>query len=192
MNLLPPIPAWEGLHPLVTHFPIALLLVAPLLIAISLFVRTARPWAIAGLLIMSLGTAAAYVSVSTGEAAGERAEHSVASAKAVLEEHEEMAETTRNVFTALSLMFATLVLAPLVLRRPLSRTVSVTATVIFLALYGGGALILVGTAHQGGRLVHEFGVRASLAPASSAQRTADGGGSAREESDEAQEFGGRN
>ena len=36
----------------------------------------------------------------------------------------------------------------------------------FLVLYGTGALFLVNTAHQGGRLVHELGVRAPVAPSS--------------------------
>ncbi len=164
MNLLPPMPSWEGLHPMIVHFPIALLLVAPLLIAVSLFVKSARTWATAGLVVMALGTAAAYVSVATGQAAGEQAEERVVAAKAVLERHEEMAETTRNVFTALTLMFAMLVIAPAVIRRPLARSVSVTATLIFLAFYSGGTLFLANTAHQGGRLVHEFGVRAMIAP----------------------------
>ena len=31
----PPIPSWDGLHPLIVHFPIALLLVAPLLVVLG-------------------------------------------------------------------------------------------------------------------------------------------------------------
>lgn len=165
MSPLPALPSWDALHPSVIHFPIALLLVAPVLIVVSLFVRSARPWAIAALVVMAIGTAGAYLSVATGEAAGELAERGGAVVRAAVERHEEMAETTRNVFTALTVMFAMLVLAPVVTRRPLARGVSVVATVIFLALYGGGALVLVNAAHQGGLLVHEYGVRAALGPA---------------------------
>jgi len=35
---------------------------------------------------------------------------------------------------------------------------------VFLLLYGAGAVLLVDTAHRGGRLVHEFGVRAFMPP----------------------------
>ena len=31
----PPIPSWDGLHPLIIHFPIVLLLVAPVLVLIG-------------------------------------------------------------------------------------------------------------------------------------------------------------
>jgi uncharacterized membrane protein len=37
MIALPPIPSWEGLHPLIIHFPIVLLLIAPFLILIGAF-----------------------------------------------------------------------------------------------------------------------------------------------------------
>jgi uncharacterized membrane protein len=171
MGMLPAIPSWDALHPFVIHFPIALLLVAPVLIVVSLFVKSARPWAIAALTVMALGTLASFVSVSTGEAAGELAERGGAVAKSVIEQHEEMAEATRNVFTALTLVFSMLVLAPALTRKPLTRLVSVVTTVIFLALYTGGALVLVNTAHQGGRLVHEFGVRAALAPSNGSAPT---------------------
>ncbi len=185
MGLLPPMPSWDGLHPVIIHFPIALLLVAPLLVIVSLFVKSARPWAAAGLVVMTLGTLATYLSVSTGEAAGELAERSALAARAVLEQHEEMAETTRNLFTALTLMFGALVVLPALTRRPLARTVSMSATVIFLALYAGGALVLMNTAHQGGRLVHEYGVRAAIAPTpAGTDMTAHGAGHATNEAHE--------
>lgn len=34
----------------------------------------------------------------------------------------------------------------------------------FLLFYSSGAVLLMNTAHQGGRLVHEFGVRAVMSP----------------------------
>src|SRR5450759_3598419 len=68
---LPPLPTWDGLHPLVTHFPIALLLVAPLFVVLGLFRRpSARAFLLAALLLMVLGTTAIFVAVPTGEAAG--------------------------------------------------------------------------------------------------------------------------
>ena len=33
--MLPPIPSFDGLHPLVVHFPVALLIVAPLFLALA-------------------------------------------------------------------------------------------------------------------------------------------------------------
>ncbi len=36
MFSLPSAPPWEGMHPLVVHFPIALLMVSPILILIGL------------------------------------------------------------------------------------------------------------------------------------------------------------
>ena len=39
MIQMPPIPSWDGLHPLIIHFPIALLLVAPLLVLIGALLK---------------------------------------------------------------------------------------------------------------------------------------------------------
>jgi hypothetical protein len=39
----------------------------------------------------------------------------------------------------------------------------VVVNLAFLLFYGSGLVLLVNTAHQGGRLVHEFGVRAMVA-----------------------------
>lgn len=169
MNLFPPLPDWAGMHPLVVHFPIALLMVAPLLVGAALFGKSlARGLQVSAFALMLLGTVATWAAVSTGQDAGEAGEKSGGSrAESVIEQHEELAETTRTVFTVLTLVFAALVFAPALLRRPLDRVSAVTAQAVFLCVYCGGLVFLVNTAHQGGRIVHEFGVRAALSPAQS-------------------------
>lgn len=182
--MLPPIPAWDGLHPLVIHFPIALLIIAPMLILIGIFSKNkGRTFLISAFILMLIGTIGAFVAVSTGEAAGELAER-LPGVDAVLEEHEELAETTRTVFTALTAIFGVLVFAPMLFGRKnktvmmtragdtyipesvepagLSHKIMIPLGLAFLLFYSAGILLLLNTAHQGGRLVHEFGVRAFM------------------------------
>lgn len=159
---MPPLPPWAGLHPLVIHFPIALLLVAPLPIVVGLLVlkwRTACGLMALGL--MAVGTVSAYLSVATGEAAGELAERSPG-INAVLEEHEEGAELLQWVFSGLTVLFAGVTLGPIALRRPLRPPIGAAMQAVFLVLYLGGAALLARTAHEGGRLVHEFGVQSLM------------------------------
>ena len=161
----PPMPSWDGLHPLIVHFPVALLLVAPLFVLLGLVWRAHRRGLfVAALLLMVLGTASAWIAVSTGEAAGKLADRSP-EVDAVLGHHEELAESTRTIFTVLTLVFAGLVLAPVLLRREAGEVTTVVLAALFLAVYGAGTLVLANTAHNGGRLVHELGVR-SLMPSS--------------------------
>jgi uncharacterized membrane protein len=166
-----PIPSWDALHPLIIHFPIALLLIAPLFIlaGAALQPAKARPYHIAGLVLMLLGTAAVFVAVGTGEAAGELAEKAqIAGVHQVLETHESLAERTRVVFSVLALIFAALLFVPRLLKHADTRLVTTTLPLAFLVLYSAGMLLLVNTAHNGGRLVHEFGVRARVASSASA------------------------
>lgn len=166
MFQVPPIPTWDTLHPLIVHFPIALLLVAPVFIIAGAVLRPAkgRYYQIAALVLMLLGTTAIFVAVGSGEAAGELAERSQGVSQ-VLETHETLAERTRVVFTILSVIFAALLLVPRVLKHAENRLVTTTLPLAFLVLYSAGLLLLVNTAHNGGRLVHEFGVRAMITPA---------------------------
>jgi len=160
----PPIPTWDGLHPLIIHFPVALLMVAPLLVVAGLIWRENRKGLlVAALLLMVLGTAATWVAVSSGEAAGRLAERSP-EINAVLEHHEELGETARTVFTVLTGVFAVLLAAPRLFRQMPSPGVQTAVLAAFLVVWGAGTLVLVNTAHNGGRLVHEFGVRAMMAP----------------------------
>ncbi len=164
MFTLPPIPSWQGLHPLIVHFPIALLLIAPLLVLIGAVVNPerARPYLYSALLLMLIGTTAIYFAVETGEAAGKLAERSP-EINPVLEHHQHLAERTRMIFTTLSVFFAMIVILPAWLKQK-SRLVTSVGPIVFLLFYMTGVLSLVNTAHKGGRLVHEFGVHALVAP----------------------------
>lgn len=183
--MLPPIPSWDGLHPIIVHFPIALFLVAPLLILIGIFMpNRGRSFLTSAFIMMLIGTIATWVAVSTGEEAGEIAER-MQGVEAVLENHEELAETTRNVFTALTVIFGTILLVPLVFRKeqkpettnePVSapeekrrffgfstaQKIMIPLCLGFLIFYSAGLVLLANTAHEGGRLVHEFGVRVMM------------------------------
>ncbi len=162
---LPPIPAWDGLHPLIVHFPIALLLVAPVFIVLGLLIgRHSRLFMTSALVLMVLGTAASFVAVSTGEAAGKLADRTP-EVNQVLQHHEELAERVRLTFTVLTVVFAGLLAGPVVLKRELARVPTTVLALLFLGVYAAGAVVLANTAHNGGRLVHELGVRSLMPPA---------------------------
>lgn len=158
-------PPWDSLHPLVVHFPIALLAVAPLFAVLALlFPSSARVLGISALILMALGTLGTYVAFSTGKAAEDHAEVSE-QAEVILESHEELAEITRIVFTVLSFIYAVIVLLPRVLKRDLPRVPSTVVGVAFLLLYMGGGVLLANVGHQGARLVHQYGVHAPMTDA---------------------------
>lgn len=160
---MPPLPSWDGLHPLIVHFPIALLLVAPVLVILgSVFRGRTRGFLIAAFALMLIGSVAAWIAVSTGQSAGEFAER-FAGVDGVLENHEELAETTAIVFSALTSVFAVIVFGPIAFGKELSRKVVIPLNLAFLLFYSAGGVLLINTAHQGGRLVHQFGIHAIVA-----------------------------
>jgi len=171
VNLIPPLPGWDGLHPLIVHFPIALLLVAPMFVIAALVFRSmARAFLIAAFSLMVFGSIATWIAVGTGDSASDVAEHArvsggqAAGAQAVIDQHEDLAQTTRTIFSVLTVLFGLVVFVPLAARRRFEGVAGATVTLAFLSLYTGGLVFLVNTAHQGGRLVHEFGVRATMTP----------------------------
>ncbi len=161
---MPPIPAWEGLHPLVIHFPIALLLTVPVLLVLALIIpRHVQGLTIAAFALMLMGTIATFVSVASGEAAAEIALRTPA-VDGVIEHHEGLAEQVRTLFTVLSILFAAVLFVPLATRKPLGRVVRVSSFIVLLVVSLAGDIMIANTAHQGARLVHEFGVHALIAP----------------------------
>lgn len=161
------------LHPLVVHFPVALLVTAPVFVLLAVVGPGAwrRGFAVSALVLLGLGTIGAWVGMSTGEAV-EDAVHVTGQAEAVLERHEELAEVVAKTFTVLTGILLAIVLLPALVAR-LDRPALVRAALaVFLALLLGGDLLLAKAAHEGGRLVHEFGVNASAGPPTATVATA--------------------
>ena len=179
MSAFPSIPGWDGIHPALVHFPIALLLAVPVLLLVSLFTRKSwGAWAGAALVVMALGALAAWLAVGSGHAAGQLVDKTGDLAAAV-GRHEALGILTRNLFTALALLFGVLLLIPALLRKPLPSPVRIPLHALFLVLYLGATTVLVNAANQGGRLVHERGVKALVGTVAPAPATPQPAGGAR-------------
>jgi uncharacterized membrane protein len=156
-------PASNGFHPAVAHFMVILLLITPLLVILGAVLPEAHrgPFLAAALILMALGTSMTYVAVATGESAM-KAIASAPAVAALLEEHQSLAESTRELFSVLTLVFAVLLLAHRLLRRELDSWVRISLFVVFLLFYGTGAVLLVDTALKGSRLVQVLGAEGAV------------------------------
>lgn len=162
MFSLPPLPAYDGMHPIVVHFPIVLIMIAPLFVFLSLICKPhKRALLLCACINLTLGVAFTFLALSTGEAAEGFAE-AVPAAKPVLERHEELAEMTRNLALGAWVLLILLTIAQVRGGERLSVKTFNVACVIYLLVYSLPILALSNTAHEGGRLVHEFGVLAPL------------------------------
>ena len=160
--MLPPWPGWDGLHPLVIHFPVALLLVAPVfLILAAVWRRHAMGFGLSALILLALGTAAAFVAVETGEAAAELADRTEA-ITAVIARHSELAERARDMFAVITAGYAVLLVLPRFVKRLASPSAQMVVTLVVLGAVLAAGLQIAAAAHQGGLLVHKFGVHAML------------------------------
>jgi uncharacterized membrane protein len=153
-------PAWNGIHELIVHVPIILLLVAPFFVIVSMGLPAAkrRPFLGSALTLMVLGTAMTFLAVATGEAAM-KVVASAPAFKAALEEHRALAETTTGLFFALTIGFTALVFAPRLLGRELESRINTVLLAVYLLFYATGALFLIHTALQGGHLAHGLDVK---------------------------------
>jgi len=163
MFSFPPIPPLEGMHPLVVHFPLGLLLIAwiPMLLCVIDKKRRAK-WIHTSLTLLILGTAFTFAAVFTGEAA----EDIVGSTSQLIEDaihkHEETAESARNLFIVTTILFAFACIARKKLANSKKKP-ALTALGILIAIsYSLATLTLANAGHQGGLLVHHHGIHAPL------------------------------
>lgn len=157
-------PHWDGWHPIVAHFPIALLLVAPVFVFLAMiFFGRGRWFSVAALVLLGLGVGGAYLAQTTGEAAHQLVEDGPDEMFRVLEKHEALGSKVFPVFGVLAGAYAAFFLLALVLR-PLDHPVVLFfVNLVFLVLLLGAGLLVANAGHLGGRLVHEFGVHGRLA-----------------------------
>lgn len=153
MTELPGIWRVELLHPLVVHFPLALLLCGTAAWLVGHWTRRRERWAFllpAGRLMLSVGAASAWVAVYTGDLADAEVVRTLCD-PTVVEAHEEYAIIVAAIFTgALVIEFASL------LNAALERWRHIIAIAVGVALIGGAALLgYVG--HLGSTLVYQQG-----------------------------------
>jgi uncharacterized membrane protein len=165
MLQIPPLPTWDSLHPLIIHFPIALLLVCPLFVLIGAILSPpkGRPYLSTALILLLLGTASLFFAVETGEAASQLVEREPA-VEVLLKSHQALATETRDVFVTLSIIACGVFFIPRLLGKADGLLFSRVLPLSFLVFYAVGIIFLVNTADRGGRMVHEHGVHAMISP----------------------------
>lgn len=160
MLQLPMFPGWDGIHPLLIHFPLTLFFVAPVFALIAVFTKAAtrQAFLLSTLLLMLFGTISTYVAFEAGEAV--IAEGFSKEALATVERHRELADLARGSFTMATFLFglALGICGFLHLRvRELTGVLPLGVAVFYLL----GLFWLIQAAYQGERLVHEAGLRMS-------------------------------
>jgi len=155
------LPPFEGMHPLVVHFPIAFLLTVWIPAFVVLINRKHRfQWMLVTLLWYAIGVVGVFAGVLTGEAAEGIIVSTSEVMKQAVREHEEAGEFVRTIMVIGFVVFAGLT-AWVGIKKP-KTPIIVVGAVLSLLIYGFGASVLVEAAHQGGELVHTHGIHAPL------------------------------
>jgi uncharacterized membrane protein len=145
------VPSWApNIHPLVVHFPIALLSAAVLVDLVAWVLRRNVSLRNGATLLYVLGTGGAIAAYLTGRAAAQTI-WLPGMAHAVIGEHWNWA--LRTVW-----FFAFVTVARLVFLRPLGRVRGHAFIAAFLLAGLVGISLLIETGDRGGRLVYEHGV----------------------------------
>jgi uncharacterized membrane protein len=156
---------WNEVHPVVVHFPIALLLIAPVFVLFGTLLpgTRGRTFLSAALVLMSMGTVGTLLARLTGSVAATGSIPGM-NARHVLADHSEMAEITIILFSVLTISFGVTLWTIWYRRLKRALVLQRVLPLLFLIFYGAGILQLLRTASLGVRLTHEFGVHLHAQP----------------------------
>jgi len=159
----PPLPPFEGMHPIIVHFPIAILMIAwlPMLLALADKKRR-NHWILSAFLLLVLGTLFSFGAVLTGEATEDVVDKGSQLLEQAVHQHEETAEMARNIFIALTLLSAAVLFVRAKAPQAKKKTATTIGGVFVAALYIFGIMTLANASHQGGVLVHDLGIHAPV------------------------------
>jgi uncharacterized membrane protein len=164
MPQLPMLPGWDGIHPLLIHFPLTLFFLAPVFVLFASFAKTTtrHTFLISALIVMLLGVASSYASFEAGQTAAATATPT-GEVRTVVERHQELASLARGSLTAATLLFGLTLLICTCFHLQMRELTGVLplGSVVFYAL---GLFWLINTAYYGERLVHEFGMGSIVNP----------------------------
>lgn len=151
------IPEWApNVHPLIVHFPIAILVTAVLINFFSLILKKYEWLTKASISLYVLGTMSAITAFFTGRAAADSLE---LPAKVIntLTTHADRAEITVLYFTVFTVAYAAFLIFE---KRMLSKISSVVKPIMFLFALFGAYLVFL-TADAGGKMVYGYGLGTS-------------------------------
>jgi len=175
-------PPLSQVHPLIVHFPIALLMVVPLLVLLGLVWREYRAGIhIAALALLMIGTSMAVLAVISGLSAAGSVQPGP-ELRAALESHERLAKRTTFFYADLTLAFILIQLAPVLWKSWDNRRRILILNLAWLAVSLGANVLLIQTGHLGGRMVHELAVHSHARPEAPLLREADPSGQPRRSS----------
>ncbi len=157
-------------HDVLSHAPLVLFLLCPLLIVVgaALPPLRARPWLLAALLSLGLGTASLFVAMPGGGVEDSAVAVGNPAAGAVLWIYRSLTAEARLIFIGLTAIYVGVILLPELLRRRDNRLFSTVLPLSFLVLYSAGAVFLIQTADSAAAVAQKLGVdAAATAPPSS-------------------------
>lgn len=150
-------------HDVLSHAPLVLFLLCPALIVVgaALPPLRGRPWLLAALLALGLGTASLFVAMPGGGLEDTALGAANPAAAAVLWIYRGLIAEARLIFIGLTAIYLGVILLPELLRRRDHRLFSTVLPLSFLVLYSAGAVFLIQTADSAATVAQKLGTDAA-------------------------------